>query len=100
MPSLRVLIVDDVVDMAQTIASDLQLAGFDTEVVDSGASALEVFAREPADMVITDLRMPSVDGLDVLEGVKRSDPSVPVVVMTAFGTIETAVEAMRRGAFH
>ncbi|MEA2698692.1 MAG: two-component system, NtrC family, response regulator HydG, partial [Myxococcales bacterium] len=55
---------------------------------------------EPADVVVTDLRMKSVDGLDVLDAVKRADPSVPVVIMTAFGAIESAVEAMRRGAFH
>ena len=51
-------------------------------------------------MVVTDLRMKSVDGLDVLDGVKRADPTVPVIIMTAFGAIESAVEAMRRGAFH
>jgi two-component system response regulator HydG len=96
----RALIVDDVVDMAHTIANDLELAGFDTDVADSGASALEHFANDPADVVVTDLRMKSMDGLDVLDAIKRADPTVPVVIMTAFGAIETAVEAMRRGAFH
>jgi two-component system response regulator HydG len=96
----RALIVDDVVDMAQTVANELEAAGFVTEVTDSGASALECFAREPADVVVTDLRMKNVDGLDVLSGVKRLDPTVPVILMTAFGAIESAVEAMRRGAFH
>jgi two-component system response regulator HydG len=100
MPKLRALVVDDVVDMAQTIANELEAAGFETDVVDSGRAALEQFAREPADVVVTDLRMKSVDGLDVLSGVRRADPSVPVVVMTAFGAIDSAVEAMRRGAFH
>ena len=51
-------------------------------------------------MVITDLRMKNVDGLDVLSGIKRADPTVPVIIMTAFGAIDSAVEAMRRGAFH
>jgi len=96
----RALIVDDVVDMAETIANELGGAGFDTEVVDSGAAALERFAQEPADIVITDLRMKNVDGLDVLSGIKRADPAVPVIIMTAFGAIDSAVEAMRRGAFH
>jgi two-component system response regulator HydG len=99
-PKARALIVDDVVDMAQTIANDLEDAGFDTIVAAGGAEALELFAREPADVVITDLRMKSVDGMDVLDGIKRLDPSVPVVIMTAFGGVESAVEAMRRGAFH
>jgi two-component system response regulator HydG len=96
----RALIIDDVIDMAHTIANDLQLAGFETEVADSGAAAMERFANDPADVVVTDLRMKSMDGLDVLDAIKRADPSVPVVIMTAFGAIETAVEAMRRGAFH
>jgi two-component system, NtrC family, response regulator HydG len=100
MGKLRALIVDDVVDMAQTIANDLEAAGFETDVAGSGAAALERFARDPADVVVTDLRMKSIDGLDVLSGIKRADPAVPVVIMTAFGGIESAVEAMRRGAFH
>jgi two-component system response regulator HydG len=100
MPKLRALIVDDVVDVAQTIANDLEVAGFETEVVDSGAAAIDRFNKEPADVVVTDLRMRGVDGLDLLDSVKRADPSVPVVIMTAFGGIESAVESMQRGAFH
>jgi two-component system response regulator HydG len=86
--------------MAETVANELAAAHFDTEVVSSGATALERFAQDPADVVITDLRMKNVDGLDVLGGVKRADPTVPVIIMTAFGAIDSAVEAMRRGAFH
>jgi two-component system response regulator HydG len=96
----RVLIVDDVVDMAETIANDLQQLGFDTEVTGSGGAALQLFAADPTDVVITDLRMKDVDGMDVLEAVRRVDPGVPVVIMTAFGDVESAVEAMQRGAFH
>jgi two-component system response regulator HydG len=97
---LKVLVVDDVIDMAETIANDLQQVGFDTEVAGGGASALERFASDPADVVITDLRMKEVDGMDVLEGVRRADPTVPVVIMTAFGDVESAVQAMQRGAYH
>jgi two-component system, NtrC family, response regulator HydG len=100
MRKLSALVVDDVIDMAQTIANDLEQAGFDARVADGGAAALDHFARDPSDVVVTDLRMKSVDGLDVLDAVRRIDSSVPVVVMTAFGGIESAVEAMRRGAFH
>ncbi|HET6146891.1 MAG TPA: sigma-54 dependent transcriptional regulator [Polyangia bacterium] len=96
----RAIIVDDVLDMAATVANELTAARFEAEVFDNGAAALERFAQEPADLVITDLRMKSVDGLDVLSGIKRVDPTVPVIVMTAFGGIDSAVEAMRRGAFH
>jgi two-component system response regulator HydG len=100
MPKLRALVVDDVVDMAQTIANELEGAGFETDVADGGAAALERFARDAFDVVVTDLRMKSVDGLDVLTEIKRADPTVPVIIMTAFGAIDTAVEAMRRGAFY
>jgi two-component system response regulator HydG len=95
-----VLVVDDVVDMAETVALDLEAAGFETTVADSGAAAIALFQKDPADVVVTDLRMKNVDGLDVLDGVKRLDPDVPVLLMTAFGGVESAVEAMRRGAFH
>jgi two-component system response regulator HydG len=101
MPKLRALIVDDVVDVAQTIANDLELAGFETDVADSGAAAIERFGKEPADVVITDLRMRGgIDGLDLLDHLKRADPALPVVIMTAFGGIESAVESMQRGAYH
>jgi two-component system response regulator HydG len=100
MRKLRALVVDDVADMAQTIANDLEAVGFETDVAGGGSAALERFARDPSDVVVTDLRMKSLDGMDVLDGVHRIDPSVPVIIMTAFGAIETAVEAMRRGAFH
>jgi two-component system response regulator HydG len=100
MRRFKVLIVDDVIDMAETIANDLEQVGFDTEVAASGAAALERFASDPADVVITDMRMKDVDGLDVLEAVRRADPNVPVMIMTAFGDVQSAVDAMQRGAFH
>ncbi|HEX4510993.1 MAG TPA: response regulator, partial [Burkholderiaceae bacterium] len=95
----RALVVDDVVDMAETIASDLRRAGFETQVADSGARSLELLARELFDVVVTDLRMKNVDGMDLLDAVKRVDSTVPVIIMTAFGGIDSAVEAMRRGAY-
>jgi two-component system response regulator HydG len=97
---MRALVVDDVIDVAQTVANELDAAGFETEVAGSGTAALDRFASAPADVVVTDLRMKNVDGLDVLRGVKRNDPSVPVLVMTAFGDVDSAVEAMQSGAFH
>lgn len=100
MRRMRALIVDDVIDVAQTVANELDAAGFETEIAGSGTAALERFASEPADVVVTDLRMKNVDGLDVLRGIKRNDPSVPVLVMTAFGDVDSAVEAMQSGAFH
>jgi len=96
----RVLVVDDVRDMAETVARYLASHGFEAETVIGGAEALARFAAEPADVVLTDLRMKTVDGMDVLDAIRKSAPAVPVVIMTAFGAIDTAIEAMRRGAYH
>src|SRR3954468_14501935 len=100
MSKLRALIVDDVLDMAQTIAKDLASMGFDTQTAGDGTAALKMFTKEPADVVVTDVRMKGGDGLDLLAAVKQADPGTPVIVMTAFGAVESAVEAMRRGAYH
>jgi two-component system response regulator HydG len=100
MPKLRALVVDDAAEMAQTIAGDLQKAGFEALTARDGTSALEMFLQEPSDVVVTDLRMKGSDGLDLLAGIKQAEPSTPVIIMTAFGAVETAVEAMRRGAYH
>ncbi len=100
MAKLRALIVDDVVEMAQTIAGELEKAGFESEIARDGTTALERFLEEPTDVVVTDLRMKGSDGLDLLTGIKQAEPSTPVIIMTAFGEVETAVEAMRRGAYH
>ena len=96
----RVLVVDDVRDMAETVARYLATHGFEAEAVTGGAEALARFAADPADVILTDLRMKVVDGMDVLAAIRRTAPAVPVVIMTAFGAIETAIEAMRRGAYH
>ena len=100
MSKLRALIVDDVADMAQTVANDLAAAGFEAQTASDGGAALKQFAKDPADVVVTDLRMKGGDGLDLLAGIKKMEPSTPVIIMTAFGAVESAVEAMRRGAYH
>ncbi|HVZ89123.1 MAG TPA: sigma-54 dependent transcriptional regulator [Polyangia bacterium] len=100
MPKLSALIVDDVPEMAETIANDLRKVGFETRTAPDGRSALSEFTRDPSDVVVTDLRMKGGDGLDLLAEIKQADPATPVIIMTAFGAVETAVEAMRRGAYH
>jgi two-component system response regulator HydG len=69
-------------------------------VAHGGAEAIALIRRETIDLVITDLRMERVDGFDVLEAVRQIGPGTPVLIMTAFGAIESAIEAMRRGAYH
>jgi two-component system response regulator HydG len=86
--------------MARMIGDHLGTLGYATTVVDSGARAIEVLRGELPDLVITDLRMADVDGLDVLDAARAVEPDLPVIVMTAFGAIDSAIESMRRGAFH
>jgi len=95
-----ILVVDDHVEMARLLADQLGDAGYEPTVAGSGADAVALVKRQPFDLVITDLRMESVDGLDVLEAVRAVDPTTPVLIMTAFGAIESAVQAIKRGAYH
>jgi two-component system response regulator HydG len=98
-PAGRVLVVDDQRNMRVTTAIVLRQAGFEVTEADGGAEALEKLGAEPFDVVLTDLRMGDVDGLEVLRGALEASPSTQVIVMTAFGSIESAVEAVRRGAY-
>jgi two-component system response regulator HydG len=100
MRSPRVLVIDDSLEMATTIAEYLGSHGFEAEPVGGGAEGIARFSAGAADVVLTDLRMTEADGLDVLDAIKRIDPSTPVLIMTAFGAIDSAVEAIRRGAYH
>ena len=95
----RVLVVDDQKNMRATTAILLRQAGYQVAEAEDGASAIQRIGAESFDVVLTDLRMSAVDGMEVLRGALESAPSTQVIVMTAFGTIESAVEAMRRGAY-
>ncbi len=95
----RVLVVDDQKNMRTTTAIVLRQAGFEVAEAEDGTAAIQRLGSESFDVVLTDLRMGPVDGLEVLRGALESAPSTQVIVMTAFGTIQSAVEAMRRGAY-
>jgi two-component system response regulator HydG len=95
----KVLVVDDQRNMRATTAMVLRAAGHAVEEAEDGAAALRRVAAEAFDVVLTDLRMPEVDGMAVLREAQRLAPETQVIVMTAYGTIESAVEAIRRGAY-
>lgn len=95
----RVLIVDDEPNIRLTLRTMLESAGIVVEEAADGASALAAFLRAPFDAVVLDLRMPGMDGLEVLRRLRAHHPSVPVVVVTAHGTVDAAVEAMKDGAY-
>ncbi|HEX8950187.1 MAG TPA: sigma-54 dependent transcriptional regulator, partial [Polyangia bacterium] len=96
--SARVLVVDDEREMADTVAEYLSGRGYRAEIAVGGRAALQALKRKEFDAVISDLRMDGIDGLDVLEAARAADPTRPVIIMTAYGTIDGAIEAVRRGA--
>ncbi len=94
-----VLVVDDKEMMRDSVAATLQRAGFKVRAACDGQSALAMIAERRPDAVVTDLKMPGLSGIDLLERVRAIDDGLPIVLMTAFGTIETAVRAIKLGAF-
>src|SRR5437016_9800198 len=99
MPDTRVLVVDDERSMRELLAIMLRQAGHDVTVADGGSGAIEALNSEAFDLVITDLRMREIDGLAVLRAAKEHSPQTVVLVITAFASTETAVEAMKLGAY-
>jgi DNA-binding NtrC family response regulator len=99
MPAHKILIVDDEQSMAQFLAIVLRKEGYDVATVNNGRDALEKVKSETFDVVITDIKMPGMNGIQVLEGIKKHDPGLPVVIMTAYASQQSAIEAVNLGAF-
>ncbi len=95
----RVLIIDDNDTMREGMAVTLKKSGHDVAAFRSGAEGVAAYQKAPFDMVVTDLKMDQMDGLEVVKAIRAHDPAAVVMVVTAFGTIENAVEAMKQGAW-
>jgi DNA-binding NtrC family response regulator len=95
----RILVVDDDESLRWVTQAQLQQSGYDVAAAANAASALEQIRNQPADLVITDLKMPGMSGLDLLKEIRASYPEIIVIMVTAFGTVENAVEAMKAGAY-
>jgi two-component system response regulator HydG len=95
----KILVVDDQRNMRTTLAMMLRGGGYEVDEAADGAEGRELGSTGAYDVIITDLRMGELDGIDVLRTTKEAQPMTEVIVMTAYGTIESAVEAMRLGAF-
>src|SRR5258707_3365325 len=95
----RILLIDDDKDLLHLISMRLRAAGYAVTTAESGQAGLAAMAVSPPELVITDLRMEGMDGLALFDAIHRDSPSLPVVILTAHGTIPEAVTATRRGVF-
>jgi two-component system, NtrC family, nitrogen regulation response regulator NtrX len=95
----RILVVDDEVSILKSISGALQDEGYQVDLASSGKEALEELQKDPPDLVLLDIWMPVMDGLTVLQEIKKSWPHLPVIIISGHGTIETAVKATKLGAF-
>lgn len=95
----RILIVDDEPSIRKVLQAHLRRFGYEVEAVSDGGEAVARLEIEPFHLVVTDLRMPVLDGMGVLNWVSENQPGLPVILITAHGTVDTAVEALKRGAF-
>jgi two-component system response regulator HydG len=99
-PKPRVLVVDDKREFAETVADGLADHGYRATALNSAHAALALLEKEDFDALVTDLRMPDLDGLELVARARVLSAERPVIVMTAYGAIDTAVESIRRGAYH
>jgi len=97
--SRQVLVVDDEANLRKVLVAQLSRDGYEVHSVEDGQAAQEFLGEHHIDLVITDLRMPRVDGMELLRWALADDPERPVVMITAHGTVDTAVEALKLGAF-
>ena len=96
----KVLIVDDEFNSRTLLAQLFQEEGYSTETAENGSVALKILENTTFDILITDIRMPVIDGIELFHRVKELCPHMPVILFTAYGTTESAVTALKEGVFH
>lgn len=100
MEDVRILVVDDEAAERITLGEVLRLEGYQVTLAASGEEALNLIHQEPEfDLAVLDLRLPGIDGLQVLEGIRRVSAETIVILITGYGTLETAIQALRKGAY-
>lgn len=99
-PPIRALVVDNDPAHAETLADSLSSVGYECTVATSGGQGAELLAKSSFEIVITDLKMPDVGGLEILAAAKEAQPDAEVILVTGHGTVQSAVEAMQQGAFN
>ena len=98
--ALKVLVVDDETAILRSLQILLKGEGFQVAIAQSGREAVELFSEFQPDVVLTDIRMPGMDGLELLAALRQQDPEVPVILMTAQASLQSAVQAVNQGAFY
>src|SRR5215475_3863270 len=99
MASERILILDDEPDIAKSWVRILESAGYQCTATTEPREALRVIESEHPDVLLTDLRMPAMDGIEMLRRAREIDPQMPVIMLTGFASVESAVSAVKAGAF-
>jgi len=94
----RILVIEDDQEMRSLLKDFFEEEGFEIDSVSNGSEAFRILVRELFDLVITDIRMPGLTGLDILPGIKKLQPEAPIIVITAFGSEEVHRRAIERGA--
>ena len=95
----RILVADDSLEMAESIADGLRERGYEVVAVGSGREALDMLSSRPFEALVTDIRMPEIDGLALIASSRELDPDRPIIVMTAYSAVDVALESLRRGAY-
>ena len=99
MEQLKILMVDDEQDFAATLAERLRLRGFHVEAIDSGADALQRVREDTFSILILDVKMPGIGGLQLLSQIKATHPDLPIILLTGHGSVADAEKGMEEGAF-
>src|SRR3990172_4862001 len=99
MPGEKILVVDDEPGMRSLLSKVLMKGGYFVNAFEAGEEALQTLSEEEYDLAILDIEMPGMNGIELLKRIKQKDPSLSVVMITAYGSLQSAVEAMRQGAY-
>jgi two-component system, NtrC family, sensor kinase len=94
----KILLIDDEETNVRVLAISLRSDGYEVVTAYSGEEGLEVFEQESPDIVVTDIKMPGMDGIEVLKNIKKRNPEVEVVIITGHGDIDNAIDALKHGA--
>ncbi len=99
MSSERILVVDDELFVRELLLEFLSTEGYEVSLADSGEKAVKLMETQPAEVVLVDLKMPGIDGIETFKQIKKIAPDTLAIIMTGYPTIESSIEALRQGAY-